>query len=745
MASGIRMSGMVSGMDTEALVQAMVSTHVAKKEKYQKAQTKLEWKQDAFKSINTKVYSLYSKVGNLRFSSAYSLKKTTVSDPTKALITASGQAINGSQSLQIKQLAKSGYLTGGKLDSKVTENSTLKDLGYTGGEATFTVRSGADSKDIKVSGDTKISDLVSQLNKAGVKASFDNSNKRLFVSAKDTGLENDFSITADSIEGLSALKSFGLSVESSATTKSYETMASYAKGSEAETKASIRAILDNLKNAYASNAALNKEEKLLKEQVAYSDAKDSVDEFINGVPEDKKKDAELLVKLLKEPANKYSRVDADGNVYEDFKNEKPDPSLDDKIKELAKEFGLITTTKQDDGTDKDDVSKLEALNKNVAGVLAIEGNTVLTKDDITAYYISKDTREALAKEDGRFAQIANERKANNEIIENPTNSFWDVKDYSTVDMDALTDEITAKIYTAKDVVDNDKLKDYYSEGATRVDAQDSIIYLNNAEYTSSTNTYEINGLTIKAMGVTKDDESVFINTDTDTQGIYDKVKDFLTEYNNIINEMNKMYNAASASKYEPLTDDQKKEMSESEVEKWEAKIKESILRRDGTIGGVITAMTSSMTKAYTVNGKSYSLASFGIQTLGFLNAKPNENYAYHIDGDADDEITSGKTDKLRDMINKDPEAVEEFMKQLATGLYSALDEKMKSTTMSSAYTIYNDKQMTQEYKDYTALIKTWENKITAMEDRYYKQYSKMETQLSKMQSATSSLSGLLGN
>ena len=70
MSSGIRMSGMVSGLDTESIVQAMVSTQTARKEKYQKAQTKLQWKQNAYKSINTKVYSLYSKISNLRFSSA---------------------------------------------------------------------------------------------------------------------------------------------------------------------------------------------------------------------------------------------------------------------------------------------------------------------------------------------------------------------------------------------------------------------------------------------------------------------------------------------------------------------------------------------------------------------------------------------------------------------------------------------------------------------------------------------------
>lgn len=106
----IRMSGMVSGMDTESLVSAMVSTYVSKKEKYQKAQTKLSYKQDAWKALNTKVYSLYSSISSLRFSSAYNMKKTTVSDATKATITAGSNAINGTQSLQIRQLARSGYI-----------------------------------------------------------------------------------------------------------------------------------------------------------------------------------------------------------------------------------------------------------------------------------------------------------------------------------------------------------------------------------------------------------------------------------------------------------------------------------------------------------------------------------------------------------------------------------------------------------------------------------------------------------
>ena len=61
----IRLSGMTSGLDTDSIVKAMVSSYTTRKEKYQKAQTKLEWTQDAWKSLNTKVYSLYSNISNL--------------------------------------------------------------------------------------------------------------------------------------------------------------------------------------------------------------------------------------------------------------------------------------------------------------------------------------------------------------------------------------------------------------------------------------------------------------------------------------------------------------------------------------------------------------------------------------------------------------------------------------------------------------------------------------------------------
>ena len=82
----IRMTGMVSGLDTESIVSALVSSYSTKTQKYKKAQTKLSWKQDAWKSVNTDVHDLYTLAGQMKFSSAYALKKTTVSDSTKATV-----------------------------------------------------------------------------------------------------------------------------------------------------------------------------------------------------------------------------------------------------------------------------------------------------------------------------------------------------------------------------------------------------------------------------------------------------------------------------------------------------------------------------------------------------------------------------------------------------------------------------------------------------------------------------------
>jgi len=284
-----------------------------------------------------------------------------------------------------------------------------------------------------------------------------------------------------------------------------------------------------------------------------------------------------------------------------------------------------------------------------------------------------------------------------------------------------------------------------STGAVRTVGADSQIILNGATFTSSSNNFNINGLTIQALNKTETGKPITVTSSTDVDGIYNMIKGFLTGYNELVNGLDAAYNATSAKGYEPLTTDEKSAMTDTEVEAWEKKIKDALLRKDSTVNSVSNSLKTDMLGSFTTNGVKSTLATFGINTLSYFTSADNEKGAYHIDGDSKDSDTSGNTDKLRAAIASDPEGVTSFFSQLSSSVYTDLTARMKSSTLRSAYTIYNDKELTTEYSEYTTKISDWETKISTMEDYYNKKFTAMETAMSKLNSNSASLTSLLGS
>ena len=879
----IRLSGMASGLDTDSIVQALVSSYSYKKSKYEKAQTKLGWTQEAWKSLNTKVYSLYSNVSNLRFSTAYSLKKTSVSDSTKASVKAASGAPNGTQTLKITNTAKAGYLTGEQINAS-SSSTTLAQLGYTGGDAKINVNTKDGTKSITLSATSTMSDVEKQLKEAGLNASYDSTYKRFYISAKDTGADNDFTLTGANTGGATALYKLGIAVGTS-TSNPYSQYDSLYGGSDAATQQKIENAVAAYKSSSSNIEKYTAQSNNLLNAITYGTAYADVKDFYSSLSGTKTESGadidtaklETLAKLGsgRESAiitknsdgtyTTYSRTtakDADGNtVYksEDGKYISAEERYTNGGKTYKKNSdGAYVNVSDENDTYSGDTADLtktvtykkvsesksyvsgsdadtKTYTKNSDDTYTCDGKTYTKRDDgkyyaegeaadskngvtITEkveYTSSTEIRDAEAAADAYKDITKNiDEKALSTYSSNlsTVTAFESTKDTSLTSSDKYTIAgLTSDIHDAynkggKDAVSNliagngtdsdayaakvaalttsisseqtkldaNKLvkelaaiKDttsseyqtalknmvetvnsahdlssnaQYNTKAKKVDGEDAEIWLNGVQYTGSSSTFTINNLTIEALATTGNDE-ISITTSTDTQGIYDKVKDFLTEYNNIINEMTKLYNADSSKGYDPLTDDEKDSMSDKEIEKWETKIKDSLLRNDTTLSGVMSAMTTAMSQAVEINGKKYSLSSFGIHTLGYLNAADNEQNAYHIDGDEDDTNTSGNADKLMTAISEDPDTVMQFMQQVTTNLYNAIGDKMKSTTLSSAFTIYNDKQMATQYTDYTKLIKEWETKISNKEDYYYKKFSSMESALTKLNSTQSSLSG----
>lgn len=772
----IRLSGLSSGLDTEAIVTQLVSAYSTKKDKYVKAQTKLSWKQDAWKTLNSKIFSLYTNISSLRFSSAYTMKKATVSDSSKAKITAKSNTMNGTQSLEIEQVAKSGYLTGAKLKKGTSASSTLEDLGFDK-SGVITVTSGGVAKNIQVSGDTKISQFIDDLNASGVSANFDAKNGRIFIGAKGTGVENDFSLTASTSDGLKALQTLGLSADGSAADlEKYEAFAKYAKGmkdgvavdyfqkdaagnllkgpdgkylvtagatySEEATKQNIDEIRDKVEK---NSAEMTELQSALSYSSAYQNVEDIHEKFLQSGEKD---NWDLFTELLNlsDPSSVY--VDSDGNTY-------------DASKVKANDDGSYT---YDDGNGQTKTFQKDELTHGAVRLAELETAAGIAQKNVnpdgsTNFAVDSDAVSRL-KSDLRTKKAYEDDPANQSHIEEISREYasgglddltkgWREKiredlEYNDANMlvSNMLDSsefVAGQVGTAVEALEHPAV----SEGASKVDGQDAIILLNGAEFTSSSNEMEINGLTIEALG--KTDGELTVTVSNDVSGLYDKVKGFIKEYNELINEMMKLYNADSASGYEPLTDEEKEAMTESEIDKWEEKIKGALFRRDSTLDSVIHTMTNAMAKQYNINGKNYSLGTFGITTLGLFDSAKNEQYAYHIYGDSEDTAVSGKEDKLMAALKDDPESVVEFMKKLTDGLYTELDKKMKSSRLSSAYTVYNDKEMDREYSDYTDTIKKWDDKLTKMEDSYYKKFSQMEKALAQLQAQQSSLGNLFSS
>lgn len=683
---GIRMSGIVSGLDTESIIKELMSAQSTKKTKIQNKITKQEWKQEKWKELNTKIYALYTgTLSKAKTQGSYLSKKVTSSDETKVTATAATTAVNGTHTVRVDQLAMAQYVTGSVLGTVLNDNgeetavsgsTKLTQLGFSvsaSKETMINISAGDKNVSLAVTEYTTVNDFLSACKSAGLNASYDTTQKRFFLAASDSGADNAFSITtstaADTASKNAVRDAVGYSgLNSTARSAIDQALLTY-KSSEA-TEEEKQAAIDTL-NAYRAAKVGN----------------DMVDDLTAGY------DAGTLTgdaqTALAEAAAKAEAEYRDGlKDGEKVDNEELQKAIDTAVSKAAVEYAAALKEEFENGAEA--------------------GNP---------YY---DATIELGGLLGAYAADATE--SSDPIAGN---------DLSNLGLGEVT-------YTKN----ADGTLSYTTTGSVSlVEASDSIVQYNGATLIGSSNTITANGLTLNLNAVTKGtaNEYVSINVSKDSQAVYDMVKDFIKEYNDVLGALNDAYNADSARGYEPLTDEEREAMTEEQIEKWETKIKDSLLRRDSTLNSLLSSMKTAMQASVTYDGKTYSLASFGIRTTDYT-----EYGKLHIYGDADDSTVAGEKDKLLAAIEEDPDKVMEVLSKIAGGLYDTLQTKMKSTTLSSALTFYNDKQMSKELTSYKEELEDMEDYLSDLEDRYYKQFTAMETAMSKLNSQTNALASLLG-
>ena len=715
---GIRMSGLSSGMDTEAIVKELMSAQSLKKNKVVKAKTKLEWTQTKWADLNTKLTGLYNNfVTKMQLSTAYKTKKTTISDTSKASVSAKTNAVNGSYTMEVKNIATAQYLTGAKIDASATDK--LVDLDSSLLNKEISITTGGTTTKFAVTADTTLKDFTSALQNAGLNASFDDAQKRIFISSKDSGVANTFSISTSGLSN-AEVTARGALCEAAG----YSNMSNTNKASFDE---AMQALQTSGVGTDDYNKALDTIAKL-----SYDTKKASADTAAETYVKAKlysEKYSEYEEKARESLKNTY--LDDDGNLktgktqedYDKAVAKKADTDTVSYISSQLKEDDVKLQIEEAAFSDKTEADMADFSEKAVSkyyssGVKAFTGMDGVDED-------SEKTRMAAYTE--KYASVTDR----NEALSSSALTSLGLADIS-VDADG---KVTVNGGA------NDSANTSIPTGMALIEGSDSKIILNGAELTSSSSVVSANGLEISLTSVTKENESVTFSVATDTDAIYDSVKSFLKEYNSVMKEMNTLYNADSAKGYEPLTSQEKEAMSDDEVKEWETKIKNSLLRSDSTLGSIINAMRSAMQTTVEYDGGTYALSSLGIMT----STDYTEGGLLHIYGDPDDSVYSAKDDKLKKALEENPDVVIATLTGVFGNLRQTMSDKMAGSKYSSSMTFYNDIKMKSDVKDYESDIKDWEDKLAEMEDAYYSKFTAMETALAKLQSQQSTMSGLFSS
>lgn len=291
----------------------------------------------------------------------------------------------------------------------------------------------------------------------------------------------------------------------------------------------------------------------------------------------------------------------------------------------------------------------------------------------------------------------------------------------------------------------------------------------------TTNTFTIDGMTYTLSSV----DSTSVNVGSDTQKVYDKIKSFIDKYNTVVDKIQSELTEKKDSNYPPLTDSQKESMTSDQIKAWETKAKVGILRNDMHLESMLNDLKSAFTSA--VNNTGLTLGKYGSNSIG-IDTSDDYTTPAHID--------IADQSKLKVAIANNPDQI----LRMFTNISKATDGSTKSADGSTKYNIssteyredgiftriktifennvgytnttlntailtsYANKQydysstgsggkgtLPDQIYEQQLMIKKITTKMSDQQEKYYKQFSALETALTQLSAQQSALSSMLGS
>ncbi len=256
--------------------------------------------------------------------------------------------------------------------------------------------------------------------------------------------------------------------------------------------------------------------------------------------------------------------------------------------------------------------------------------------------------------------------------------------------------------------------------------------------TRSSNSFTMDGVNFELQKTTtgsdvSETNPITFSVESKTDDLVTKIKTFIDDYNAILTTVNGLISEKKPTDatYAPLTDDQKSEMSESQITAWEKKAKQGLLFNDSLLSSFAQDWRHSMTDV--VSSMSSALYQVGISSSSY-----SDNGKLTVD-----------EDKLKEVLNSDPDKIAQLFTS-TDGIAARMQNVIKKyandslvntglfiTKAGSSTSTVDTSELAKKMKEYDTQVKTLKTRLTSQQEYYYNKFTALETYIARMNSQAS--------
>ncbi|HBL05859.1 MAG TPA: flagellar cap protein FliD [Clostridium sp.] len=272
-------------------------------------------------------------------------------------------------------------------------------------------------------------------------------------------------------------------------------------------------------------------------------------------------------------------------------------------------------------------------------------------------------------------------------------------------------------------------------------------------HSGTSNTVILDGMTFKFTGKIPAD-GISVNGKNDVTAVKDKVINFINDYNKLMEQLNTLTTEKRNKNYMPLTDEQKKELSESEIKLWDEKVKQGQLYKDSDVSRIANAMKSAMRGL--VSGVDGNLEKFGIKPV--TDYQGSKNGTFTIDETKLTETLENNSEEIMKFFTSVPPEVEGMSDQEKynrTGVAQRLKSILYNETVTVSSSLIkkagiegsasiSNNELTKSIGKYERKMEDMEKDFIRREQQLYSKWATIESMMNKLNSQQSNLMSQLG-